>query len=84
MTTTKSDWSTLKMLLNNKQILCTPPLSHQNQDATGFKEKTDIFNSISASKCSLINNSSKLLSSFLKRTEKVTLSIRLAAMILQR
>ena len=66
MTTTKSYWSTLKMFLNNKKIPCIPPLKHQNKYVTDFKEKVEIFNSFFAEQCSLMNNSSKLLSTFLK------------------
>ena len=60
MTSTKSYWSTLKMLLNDKKIPCIPPLRHQKKYVTGFKEKAEIFNSFFAEQCSLINNSSKL------------------------
>ena len=75
MTSTKSYWLTLKMFLNNKNIFCIPPLSHQNKYVTDFKEKPEIFSSSCAEQCSLINNSRKLSSTFLKRTEKVILSI---------
>ena len=37
---------------------------------TDFKEKAEILNSLFAEQCSLMNNSSKLPSKFLKRTEK--------------
>ena len=75
MTSTKSYWSTLKMFLNNKKIPCIPPLRHQNKYVTDFKEKAEIFNSFFAEQCSLMNNSSKLLSIFLKRTDKFISSI---------
>ena len=70
MTSMKSYWSTLKMFLNNKKIPCNPPLRHQNKHVTDFKEKAEIFNFFFAEQCSLINNSSKLPSTFLKRTDK--------------
>ena len=75
MTSTKSYWSTLKVFLNNKKIPCIPPLRHQNKYVTNFKEKAEIFNSFFAEQCSLINNSSKLPSTFLKRTDKFISSI---------
>ena len=74
MTSSKSYWSSLKMFLNNKKIPCIPPLKHQNKYVTDFKEKAEIFNSF-AEQCSLMNNSSKLLSIFLKRTDKFISSI---------
>ena len=75
MTSTKSYWSTLKMFLNNKKIPCIPPLKHQNKYVTDFKEKAEIFNSFFAEQCSLMNNSIKLLSIVLKRTDKFISSI---------
>ena len=74
-TSTKSYWSILKMFLNNKKIPCIPPLRHQNKYVTDFKEKAEIFNSFFAEQCSLMNNSSKLPSTFLKRTDKFISSV---------
>ena len=71
MTSTKCYWSTLKMLLNNKTIPCIPPSSQQNKCITDLKEKVEIFNSFFAEQCSLINLSSKVPSTFSKRTENV-------------
>ena len=42
---------------------------------TDFKEKANISNAFFSEQCFLINNSSKLPSTFLKRTEKVMSSI---------
>ena len=75
MTSMKSDRSTLKMFLDNKKIPCIPPLKHQNKYVTDFKEKAEIFNSFFAEQCSLMNNSIKLLSIVLKRTDKFISSI---------
>ena len=69
MTSIKSYWSTLKMFLNNKKIPRIPPLKHQNKIETDLREKMEIFNSF-AEQCSLMNNSSKLPWTFLKRTDK--------------
>ena len=75
MTSSKSYWLTLKMFLNNKKIACVPPLKHQNKYVTDFKEKAEIFNSFFAEQCSLMNDSSKLPSTVLKRTGKFISSI---------
>ena len=75
MTSTKSYWSTLKMFLNNKKIPCIPPLKHQNKYVTDFKEKAEIFNSFFAEQCSLMNNCSKLPSTFFKWTDRFISSI---------
>ena len=75
MKSTKSYWSTLKMFLGNKRIPCIPPFKHQNKYVTDFKEKAEIFNFFFAEQCSLMNNSIKLPSTFLKRTDKFMSSI---------
>ena len=46
---------------------------------TSSKEKAEIFNSFFPEQCSFLNNSNKLLSAFLKRTEKVISSILLSS-----
>ena len=63
------------MFLNNKKIPSIPPLKHQNKYVTDFKEKAEIFNSFFAEQCSLMNNSSKLPSTFSKRTDKFISSV---------
>ena len=50
-------------------------MSYQNKYVTNFNKKARIFISFFAQQCSLMNNSSKLPSTFLKRTEKVISSI---------
>ena len=51
------------------------PLSHQNKYVTDFIGKAEIFNSFFAAQCSLIHNSDKCPSTFLKRIEKISSSI---------
>ena len=75
MTITKFYWSTLKMVLNNKYILSIPALSHQNKYVIDFKEKAKIFNSFFSEQCFLMNNSTKLPSTFLEKAEKIISSI---------
>ena len=41
----KCYWSILKSFLNNKKIPCIPPLIHNNQFITDFKEKSELLNS---------------------------------------
>ena len=45
-----------------KKIPLIPPLFHENKFVKDFKEKAELFNSQLATHCSLISNSSKLLS----------------------
>ena len=75
MASTKSYWSTLQIFLNNKKIPCIPLLKHQNKYVTDFKEKAEIFNSFFAEQFSLMNNSRKLPSTFLKIIDKFISSI---------
>ena len=75
LTSTNTYWSILKSFLNNKKILCIPPLFHQNRYITKDKDKTELFNNLFADQCSLIKNSSVLPSVLFKRTENVISSI---------
>ena len=74
MASTKSYWSTLQIFLNNK-IPCIRLLKHQNKYVTDFKEKAEIFNSFFAEQFSLMNNSRKLPSTFLKIINKFIPSV---------
>ena len=38
----KAYWSILKTFLNNKKIPCIPPIHHNNNYITDFKEKAQI------------------------------------------
>ena len=76
MTSTKTYWSILKSLLNNKKIPCIPPLFHQNKYVTDFKKKAELFNCFFAKQCSIINNSSKLPSNIWKKTGKSISTVR--------
>ena len=79
MASTKSYSSTLKMLLNNKKISYIPSLRHQNKYIIDFKEEAETFNYFSADQYSLINNSSKFASTFLKRTYEFISSVSLSS-----
>ena len=59
-TSPKAYWSILKTVLNSKKIACIPPIYHNNNYITDFKEKAQIFNNFFAKQCTLVENSSKL------------------------
>ena len=58
----KAYWSILKTFIN-KKILCIPPIYHNNNYITNFKENAQIFNNFFAKQCSLVEN---LLTNFLR------------------
>ena len=67
----------LKTLLNNKKTPCIPSLFHQGKYVTDFKKKVELLNSFFAKQCSVIQNSSKLVLTLCKKTEKSISSITL-------
>ena len=50
-TSTKCDWSLLKLLLNDKKISCITPIFHNNKYMLDFKGKNEFFNSFFAEQC---------------------------------
>ena len=64
--------SILKTFLNNKKIPCIPPIYHNNNYITDFKEKTQICNDFFAKQCTLVENSSKLPTNSFKRTNNLS------------
>ena len=74
-TSPKAYWSLLKTVLNNKKIPCIPPIYHNNNYITDFKEKAQIFNNFFAKQCTLVENSSKLPTDSSKRTNKLLSTI---------
>ena len=74
-TSPKAYWSILKTVLNNKKIPCIPPIYHNNNYITDFKEKAQIFNNFFAKQCTLVENTSKLLIDSPKRTNNLLLTI---------
>ena len=67
-TSPKAYWSILKTILNNKKIPYFPPIYHNNNCITDFKEKSQIFNDFFAKQCTLVENTTKLPTNFFKRT----------------
>ena len=70
-TSPKTYWSILKTVLNNKKIPCIPPIYHNNNYITDFKEKAQIFNDFFAKQCRLAENSSKIPTNFFKKTNNL-------------
>ena len=70
-TSPKAYWSILKTLLNNKKIPCIPPIYHNNNYITDFKEKAQIFNDFFAKQCTLVENTSKLPTNSFKRANNL-------------
>ena len=52
MTSLKTYWSILKILLNNKKNPCIPPLLQDNKYVTDFKKKAELFNCFFGKQCS--------------------------------
>ena len=74
-TSRKAYWSILKTFLNNKKIPCIPPIFHNNNYITDFKEKAQILNNFFAKQCTLVENTSKRLTDSFKRTNNLLLTI---------
>ena len=68
-------WSILKTFLNNKKILCIPPVYYNNNYITGFKENAQIFNDFFAKQWTLAKNSSHRLTNSFKRTNNILSTI---------
>ena len=83
MTSLKTYWSILKTLLNNKKIPCIPALLQDNKYVTDFKKKAELFNLFFAKQRSIIDNSSELLSNFLKKQTNLSLQLLSLVMVLQ-
>ena len=69
-------WSVLKRLLNRKKVSCIPSLFHENNFATDFREKAEIFYSFFVKLCSLINSDSSLPSELIKKLASYLYSVR--------
>ena len=55
-TSSKAYWSILKTFLNDKKILCIPPVFRDNKFVIDFREKAELFNTFFADQCSLPKN----------------------------
>ena len=63
MTTTKTYWSILKTFCNGKKVPIIPPLLINDKLISDFEVKANHFNNFFASKCTPLDNSSKILES---------------------
>ena len=60
----------IKTFINNKKIHCISPIYYNNY-IIDFKEKTQIFNDFFSNQCTLVENTSKLLTDSFKRTNNL-------------
>ena len=58
-----------------KKIPCMPPIYHDNNYITDFKEKAQIFNNFFTKQCTLVENTSKLPIDSFKRTNNLLSSL---------
>ena len=77
-TSPKTYWSILKTVLNNKKIPCIPPIYHNNNYITDFKEKAQIFKNVFAKQYTLVEITSKLPIDSFKRTNSLLSTISLS------
>ena len=68
-TSSKAYWSILKTFLNDKKILCIPPVFRDNKFVIDFREKAELFNTFFAEQCSLPKYNSELPKNLLFLTE---------------
>ena len=68
-TSSKAYWSILKTFLDDKKILCIPPVFHDNKFVIDFREKAELFNTFFAEQCSLPKCNSELPKNLLFLTE---------------
>ena len=69
-TTSKAYWSILKTSLNDKKILCIPPIFHDNKFGFDFGEKAELFNTFFTEQCSLSKKNSELPKNLLLLNKK--------------
>ena len=77
VTSCKAYWSILETFLNDKKILCIPPVFHDNKFVIDFREEAKLFNTIFAEQMTLQKNNSELLKNLLvteKRRSNVQIS----------
>ena len=60
----------LKSFHNNKKIPCIPPIFHENRFVTNFKEKAELFNTVFAGQCLIVDNGREIPSFLHPNTDK--------------
>ena len=78
-TSSKCYSSALKRMLNEKENPVIPPLFHNNNFISNFKEKSELFNEHFSEQCSLIQNKSAIPSVFTPRTHNLLSSLQFTA-----
>ena len=68
---TEAYWSILKTFSNNEKILIIILLLYENRFVIDFINNVQLFNSVFAGQCTVINNSSSLPSELLLQTDRV-------------
>ena len=66
----KTYWLIMKTFFNGKKVFAIPPLLFNSAFVTDFQEKTNIFSSAFAKRCTLISNKSVLPSELMYMTEE--------------
>ena len=65
----------MKGFLTNKKIPCIPPILHENNFITNFKDKAELFNSFFARRCTILDTGSSLPVSLYRYTNNSIASI---------
>ena len=60
----------MKTFLNNKKIPCILSIFYENDFVIDFQKRVEIFNEFSAKQCTVVRNSSKVPSVFIRKTQK--------------
>ena len=73
--TSSKAFSILKHFVNYKRIPIIPPLYHNGNFITDFRQKAELFNSFFVEQCSILQDSSKLPTNLAPRTDQSLTSI---------
>ena len=74
-TSSEAYWSILKSFVNDLKIPIIPPLHHNDNFITDFRQKAQFLNSFFAEQCSILQNSSKLPTNLVPQTDQSLTSI---------
>ena len=80
-TSSRAYWPILKSFVNDNKIPIIPPLYHNGNFITNFRQKAEFFNFFFAEQCSILQNSSKLPIKSAPRTDQPLTSINFFKMI---
>ena len=78
----KTYWSVLKSF--HKKIPCIPPIFHENRFIANMKERAELFNSILAKQCSIIDNGSEISSSVHPKSDKSLANITFTEKVIEK